>query len=133
MSGPLSPGEVPAAGPPPEGPDASDLTPGSDPATTPGNAPGIDRHGRVRRTRTSGVWVGLILSAIVLIVLIVFIAQNAHDASVHFLGWDGNFPLGLTILFAAIVGMLLVAVPGTVRIVQLRRNLRKDAPNPTAR
>ena len=121
------------AGPPAEGRGESDLGPGSGPATTSGNAPGLDRHGRVRRTRTSGIWVGLIVSAIFVILLIVFIAQNSNEASVHFFGWDGTFPLGLTILLAAIAGMLLVAIPGTVRIFQLRRNLRKNAPDSTAR
>lgn len=91
--------------------------------------PGLDRKGRVRRTRTSGVWIGLILSAVFLILLIVFIAQNSNEATVHFLGWSGQFPLWLTILFAAIAGMLLVAVPGTVRILQLRRSVRKQGPS----
>ena len=131
MSGPLPPGEVPPTSPPPGGQDHSYLGPGSEPATTSGSAPGLDRRGRVRRTRTSGIWVGLILSAIFLILLIVFIAQNSHEASVHFFGWNGKFPLGLTILLAAIAGMLLVAIPGTARILQLRRNLRKNGPNPT--
>ncbi|PRZ44085.1 putative integral membrane protein [Antricoccus suffuscus] len=131
MSDPLPPDESPRAAALPG--DLGQSPPGPDPETelARGNAPGLDRHGRVRRTRTSGIWVGLILSAIFLILLIVFIAQNSHQASVHFFGWDGNFPLGLTILFAAIAGMLLVAIPGTVRILQLRRNLRKNAPHPT--
>jgi len=94
---------------------------------------GFDRKGRVRRTRTSGIWIGLIIGAIFLALLIVFIAQNSSEATVHFLGWSGQFPLWLAILFAALAGMLLVAVPGTVRIFQLRRSLRRNASRTTDR
>ncbi|HEX2903562.1 MAG TPA: lipopolysaccharide assembly protein LapA domain-containing protein [Jatrophihabitans sp.] len=91
-------------------------------------APGFDSRGRVRNTRTSGVWIGLIATAVFLVLLIVFIAQNSRSVSIHFLGWHGRFSLALTILLSAVIGILLVAIPGTVRILQLRRALRRNAP-----
>jgi uncharacterized integral membrane protein len=91
-------------------------------------APGFDHRGRVRSSRVSGVWIGLIGTALFLILLIIFIAQNSHRVSVHFLGWHGRFSLALTILLSAVIGLLLVAIPGTVRIIQLRRALRKNGP-----
>ena len=93
-------------------------------------APGFDERGRVRSGRVSAVWAALIGTAIFLIVLIIFIAQNSHRVSLHFLGWSGQFSLALTILLSAVIGLLLVAIPGSLRIVQLRRALRQNGPAP---
>jgi lipopolysaccharide assembly protein A len=77
------------------------------------------------RTRTSELWVGLILSALMLIFLLVFILQNRAPVPINFLGWTGTLPTGVALLFAAIAGMLLVAIPGSFRILQLRRAARE--------
>jgi uncharacterized integral membrane protein len=98
------------------------------PATAPRvSTPGLDSRGRVRRTRVSGVWVGLISAAIVLILFLVFILQNSQTVTIHFLGANGHLSFAVALLFAAVCGLLLVAIPGTIRIVQLRRALRKTA------
>ncbi len=102
--------------------------PGTSHAEIHHSAPGFNSRGKVDRTRVSGVWIGLIVTAIFLVVLIVFIAQNLHKATIHFFGLHGTFPVGLAILGSAIVGILLVAIPGTIRILQLRRALRKNVP-----
>jgi uncharacterized integral membrane protein len=99
----------------------------AEPATT-HPAPGFDDRGHVRPSKVSGVWVGLIGTALFLVLLVIFIAQNSHRVSLHFLGWHGQFSLALTILLSAVIGLLLVAIPGTVRIVQLRTALRKNGP-----
>jgi hypothetical protein len=39
---------------------------------------------------------------------------------VSFFGAHGHLPLGIALLLAAILGVLLVVIPGTGRIVQLR-------------
>jgi uncharacterized integral membrane protein len=92
-------------------------------------APGFNERGHVRATKVSGLWIGLIATALFVILLIIFIAQNSRQVSIHFLGWHGEFSLGLAILLAAVVGVLLVAIPGSLRIVQLRRALRKNVPS----
>jgi uncharacterized integral membrane protein len=89
---------------------------------------GFDSRGRVRRGRISATWVGLIAAAIVLILLIIFIAQNLDRPTIHFLGASGKFPLGLIVLLSAIAGVVIAAVPGTVRILQLRKALKKNTP-----
>ncbi|MBV9820883.1 MAG: DUF1049 domain-containing protein [Actinobacteria bacterium] len=94
-----------------------------------GPAPGFDERGHVRATKVSGVWIGLIATAVFVILLIIFIAQNSRRVSIHFFGWNGQFSLALTILLAAVVGLLLVAIPGSIRIAQLRRALRKNVPD----
>lgn len=73
------------------------------------------------RSRVGGAWVGLVVGAIVLILLLVFVLQNLDDVRVSFLAADGSVPLGVALLLAAVAGALVVAVPGSARILQLRR------------
>ena len=87
---------------------------------TPGATP-------VRRSRSGGLWVGLILSALVLLFLLVFILQNGAPVQISFFALEGTLPVGVALLLAAIAGILLVAIPGTVRILQLRRAARRRA------
>lgn len=72
-------------------------------------------------SRVGGAWVGLVVGAVVLILLLVFVLQNLQDVRVSFLGADGSVPLGVALLLAAVAGALVVAVPGSARILQLRR------------
>jgi uncharacterized integral membrane protein len=82
----------------------------------------------VRRTRTGGLWVALILSALVLLLLLVFILQNGEPVQISFFALQGVLPTGVALLLAAIAGVLLVAIPGSVRILQLRRAARRARP-----
>jgi len=81
----------------------------------------------VARTRTGGLWTGLILSAVVLVFLLVFILQNLATVTIYFLGFTFSLPIGVALLLAAIAGLLLVAIPGGLRILQLRRVARRVA------
>jgi uncharacterized integral membrane protein len=85
------------------------------------------RYQQVRRTKISGLWVGLTVAAIVLLVLLVFIIENSQTVDIAFFGAHWHLSLGVAMLLAAICGILLVAVPGYGRIIQLRRVLRKAA------
>ncbi|MEO6501520.1 MAG: lipopolysaccharide assembly protein LapA domain-containing protein [Jatrophihabitantaceae bacterium] len=91
-------------------------------------APGFNEKGHVQATKTSGVWIGLIATAVFVILLIIFIAQNSRKVTLNFFGWEGQFSLALALLLAAVLGILLVAIPGSLRIMQLRRSLRKNVP-----
>ena len=110
--------------------------PTADPVTDPGmrpvalpdaTAPTEPVSSTRRRSRTGGLWVGLILSAIVLLLLLVFILQNSAPVQISFFAFDGVLPLGVALLLAAIAGILLVAIPGSLRILQLRRAARRGA------
>lgn len=81
----------------------------------------------VVRTRTGGLWTGLILSAVVLVFLLVFILQNLDVVTIYFLGFTFSLPIGVALLLAAVAGLLLVAIPGGLRILQLRRAARRAA------
>jgi uncharacterized integral membrane protein len=59
--------------------------------------------------------------------LIIFIAQNTDRVEVSFLTLHGHVPLAVAILIAGVAGMLIVAIAGTLRIMQLRRRVRRDA------
>ncbi len=80
----------------------------------------------LRGSRTSGLWVAVVASAVVLILLIVFIAQNTEPVDVQFLGWQGQTPLAVALLIASVGGLVLAAVAGTLRIWQLRRRVRRE-------
>lgn len=88
-------------------------------------AAGPSRHRALRRTRMGGVWVGLALSALVLLLLLIFILENQQKVDIAYFGAHGHLPLGVALLLAALAGALLVLIPGTVRIVQLRRTARR--------
>ncbi|MEJ2867852.1 lipopolysaccharide assembly protein LapA domain-containing protein [Actinomycetospora sp. OC33-EN08] len=77
------------------------------------------------RTRIGGAWIGLILGAVVLVFLLIFILQNLDPARVQFLGLQAELPLGIWMLFSAIAGVLLLAIPGLGRMIQWRRSTRK--------
>jgi uncharacterized integral membrane protein len=79
----------------------------------------------ITRTRVSGLWIGVILSVVVLIFLLIFILQNLTTVPIYYLGAQGSLPAGVALLFAAILGALVVAVPGALRIFQLRREARR--------
>jgi uncharacterized integral membrane protein len=72
------------------------------------------------RTRAGGLWVAVVAFALVLLLLLIFILQNGQRSDVYFLGAHGRLPMGVALLLSAIFGVLLVTLPATVRIVQLR-------------
>jgi len=128
------PGERIGVSPDPEAPPSAQTPtpdrPASDPpasdrsAAEPAErAKGLTAAGRVRTTRAGGMWVATVASALLLVVMLIFIVQNSDSVTLRFLGWDGRLPLAVALLLAAVIGVLLVAVPGTVRIWQLRRAL----------
>ena len=101
--------------------------------TTAAVPPAAQEYPRVRRTRFSGLWVGVTVAAVVLLVLLVFIIQNGQSATISFFGASMNLPLGVALLLAAICGVLVVAVPGYGRIIQLRRAIRRAGNTERAR
>lgn len=80
----------------------------------------------IQHSRTGGLWAGLILSALVLLHLLVFILQCGNPVQISFFALEGVLPVGW-LLLAAIAGVLLVAVPGSLRIIQLRRAARRGS------
>lgn len=103
--------EAPAAPPAPAAPEA----PPAQPA----------KKKKVKSTTAGGTWTALIIGAILLIVLLAFIMQNGESVTLHLFAWDLNFPLGVGMLLAAILGALIMACVGGIRMLQLRRQIKK--------
>lgn len=80
----------------------------------------------VHFTRAAALWSALIVGFLVLIVLLIFIAQNTDSGEFHFLGWNWSLPLGVALLASAVLGGLVTTFAGIVRIVQLRRAAKKN-------
>ena len=87
-----------------------------------------DQKDPLRGSRTSGFWAAVIGLGLVLILLVIFIAQNTRQTTVSFLAWDGEVPVAVAILIAAIAGLFLAGLAGSLRILQLRRRVRRTRP-----
>jgi uncharacterized integral membrane protein len=97
---------------------STDPPPDAAPAPPSGEPP-------VKFTRAGALWTALILGFLILIVLLIFVAQNTADTPFTFFNLHWNLPLGVAILLAAIGGGLLTVAVGTARILQLRRAAKK--------
>ena len=75
----------------------------------------------------ASTWAALIVGFLLLIVLIIFIMQNQQEVPMNFLGWSGQFPAGIAYLMFTIGGALIMALVGVWRMLELRRQLRKQA------
>jgi uncharacterized integral membrane protein len=113
--------------PMPSVPEQAGSPPEQNAPAKPANAHVTQQYQKVRRTKISGLWVGITVAAIVLLALLVFIIENSQTVDVGFFGAHWHISLGVAMLLAAICGILLVAIPGYGRIIQLRRVLRRAA------
>jgi lipopolysaccharide assembly protein A len=111
--------ERPAAQKPEPAP-ADSSVPAEPEAAAPADAePTLAEH-TIEPTRTSMVWTMVGIGVVLLIAILVFILQNGQRVRMRFLMVDGTLPLGVALLFAALLGALLVLVAGAARVLQLR-------------
>ncbi|MFC3373836.1 LapA family protein [Glutamicibacter protophormiae] len=78
------------------------------------------RRNRPRVTRTGVLWVSMVVGLLLLVLLIVFIAQNQVSVPLQYFGWSGSVGLGLALFMSAVAGGLVIAIVGVARIMQLR-------------
>ena len=90
----------------------------AEPETAPAE-PTLAEH-TIEPTRTSMVWTMVGIGVVLLVAILVFILQNGQRVRVRFLMVDGTLPLGVALLFAALLGALLVLAAGAARVLQLR-------------
>ena len=107
-------------------------TSASPPQPTPAQAAPTPRRGslgsRIGTARTA-----LIAGALVLIVVLIFIIENAHAVTITFFGAHLRISLAVALLLAAIAGALIMAAAGTARITQLRMTMRRNRRAPRAK
>jgi uncharacterized integral membrane protein len=93
------------------------------PKEEPSSLPDTEAHGPLpgeRRTRLSGAWTAIVIGLLALVVILVFILQNQQSVQIKFLMFEGNLPLAIALLFALILGAVIVFAFGAARILQLR-------------
>lgn len=81
----------------------------------------------LRRTRASAVWIGVIVFAALLVLLLIFILQNTQPVQISYFTLTGSVSLAVAMLLAAVAGVLLTAIAGSLRIWQLRRRVPRSA------
>ena len=97
---------------------------GSDAAGT--RAKGRGRRGRrantdgARHTRISGAWVAVAVAVVLGAALIDFIVQNTRSVRIEFFAANGQMPVAVALLGAALAGAFLVLAVGVARTTQLR-------------
>jgi len=77
-------------------------------------------------TKLGRIWTATVLGIIVLILLIIFIAQNQDQVTLRYFAYEGQVNLGLALFIASIGGALVVAIAGVARVIQLRATARKQ-------
>ena len=111
--------ERPAAGGPEPAP-ADNSVPVEPEMAAPADAEATLAEHTIEPTRTSMVWTMVGIGVVLLVAILVFILQNGQRVRVRFLMVDGTLQLGVALLFAALLGALLVLVAGAARVLQLR-------------
>lgn len=76
-------------------------------------------------TAASSTWVALIVGALLLILLLVFIMQNQQSVELNLFAWTWNFPLGVGLLLASIIGGLIMACAGIWKMFEMKRNHKR--------
>lgn len=67
----------------------------------------------------------IILSLIIIIFVAIFAIVNVDPVEVNFLFWSGSSPLILVILFSVLMGGLITAFTGLVKIYKLQREIKR--------
>lgn len=115
----------------PTGPETPDgISP--DPDLEAGSAPVSEGTGEATDrsrtpTRLSASWTAVVASVLLLILLVVFIAENTQRSEVNFLGLHGHAPTAVALLIAALAGAGIVIVVAIARILQLRRKAHRES------
>jgi uncharacterized integral membrane protein len=90
---------------------------------------GPEQHGasgpRLGRTRLSGAWTLLAVALALLVLLLVFILLNLNRVQVDFYGAHVRVPLAVALLFAVVLGSVLVFGLAAARMLQLRVRSRR--------
>jgi lipopolysaccharide assembly protein A len=82
------------------------------------------------RSRIGQVRTALIAGAVVLVLVLIFIIENAHTVTITYFGAHLRMSLAVALLLAAIAGALVMAAAGTARITQLRLSMRRSRRQP---
>ena len=119
--------EGPEAGVPEQPPPDASVPPEPEVAASSSAEPTLPQH-TVEPTRTSMVWTMVGIGVVLSFAILVFILQNGQRVRVRFLMVNGTLPLGAALMFAALLGALLVLV--TVHSASVAAASGVAAPSP---
>jgi uncharacterized integral membrane protein len=68
-----------------------------------------------------------VVAIVMVVAMLIFILQNGREVPINFVSVHGHLPLGVAMLFAAVIGAIIVVGCGTARILQLRRVAKRRA------
>ncbi|HEY7273815.1 MAG TPA: lipopolysaccharide assembly protein LapA domain-containing protein [Actinoplanes sp.] len=105
--------------------DRSPAEPSGTDGTVPGPAETQREPVKVTPTRTSAMWLGVWAGVLVVILLIIFVAQNTAKVEINFLWMSGQISLALAMLIAGVAGAIIAMAVAAARIIQLRRMVRR--------
>jgi uncharacterized integral membrane protein len=71
------------------------------------------------------MWLGVWAGVLVVILLIIFVAQNTAGVEINFLWMSGRISLALAMLIAGVAGAIIAMAVAAARIIQLRRMVRR--------
>ena len=92
---------------------------------SPTDAPEGRTYRGERQTRLSAVWTAIAVAIVALAAILVFILQNPQSVNLSFLVFHGQLPLAIALLFAMMLGAVIVLASGAARILQLRGVARR--------
>ena|ERR1700728_852128 len=78
------------------------------------------------RTGLSRTWAAIIIGVVVLAFLLAFIIENGQSVKVSIFTVSWRIPLGVALLLAAVGGVLLAAIVGSLRLWQLRHRIHRS-------
>jgi uncharacterized integral membrane protein len=76
-------------------------------------------------TRVSASWTAVVIGLVILILLIIFVAENTQSAQVNYFGVHGKAPTAVVLLIAAVAGAVIVVTVAASRILQLRKRAKR--------
>ena len=80
----------------------------------PQTTPNQEEHSKIKT-----IWSSIAFAAVLLILFVTFVAQNAQDITIHFLWMNGTISLALALIIATLVGAVITFIVGSIRIWQL--------------
>ena len=111
----------------PQGQRPADPPAVGDAVAEPAPTPAAEPKDPLRGSLASRTWLTMTLLAVLLVLLVVFVAQNTDRVPLDFLGWTWHPPLAVALLAAVAAGLLLAVTAGSLRIWQLRRRVHRAA------
>ena len=85
------------------------------------------RENPLRPSPTSRLWMSVVVLVFLLLMLVVFIAQNTGRVEISFLGWSARPSLAVAVLAAVVAGMAIAVTAGTLRLWQVHRRVKRTS------